>query len=176
MKRAIALFTALALIGAGCVQKAPEDMTPEELEQAMELEMREHPPTFLPEIEQEMESAAARDMMATEEKLLTGSFTAKAHRGEGTVALIRKDGALFLAFDEAFKTDAGPRLHVFLSKHASPSSSAELHSGDVLDLGPLKSPSGGQVYELPAGADTDWKSVVVYCVPFKVVFTVATLN
>ncbi len=178
MKRLIALVAAAVLLGAGCAPATTQEYgTPEELEAAMEEEMRRNPPQFLPEIEMAMEEAAALEAMGGGDALRSGAFSAKAHPGAGKATIVRQDGKALLVLDAAFKTDAGPRLHVFLATHQDPSSSAELHEGQAIDLGPLKSPSGAQTYELPDGAaDAAWGSVVVYCVPFKVVFTTASLQ
>ena len=44
------------------------------------------------------------------------------------------------------------------------------------DLGELKGNIGNQNYEIPKDLDVDqYNSVVIYCVPFHVVFSVATL-
>lgn len=181
MKPLIAALSLVVLLGAGCAANTtPEydtaDMTPEQVQRAMDEEMRANPPQFLPEIEMAMEAEQARQVMGGE-KERTGTFQKKAHPGEGTATITRRDGKTYLVLDESFRTDAGPRLHVFLAGHPDPSSSPDLHSMDAVDLGALKSPAGAQVYEIPEDkAGGDWRSVVVYCVPFKVVFTTAPLN
>lgn len=181
MNRFIASFAIFALLGAGCSASTNEypdttNMTPEQLQRAMDEEMRTNPPQYLPEIEMAMEDEQAR-MIVKGEKALSGTFREKAHLGQGTATIARKDGKTYLVLDAAFKTDAGPRLHVYLAGHPDPNSSPDVHSMGDLDLGPLKSPFGAQVYEIPeAKAGEDWRSVVVYCVPFKVVFTAASLN
>jgi hypothetical protein len=49
--------------------------------------------------------------------------------------------------------------------------------GDYLDLGSLKGNVGDQNYALPADFDpTLYKSVVIYCQPFRVIFATATLQ
>jgi hypothetical protein len=45
-----------------------------------------------------------------------------------------------------------------------------------LDLGSLKGNLGNQNYDIPAGTDINqFKSVVIYCLPFHVVFSTADL-
>jgi hypothetical protein len=47
---------------------------------------------------------------------------------------------------------------------------------DYIDLGFLKGNIGDQNYDLPAGVDlSQYNSVVIYCLPFHVVFSTATL-
>ncbi|MDH3600540.1 MAG: DM13 domain-containing protein [Candidatus Tectomicrobia bacterium] len=48
---------------------------------------------------------------------------------------------------------------------------------DYMDLGSLKGNIGSQNYPIPAETDiVPFKSVVIYCMPFHVVFSTATLN
>lgn len=177
--RLFAVISIVILLGAGCSTNTYPDttnMTPDQLERAIDLDMRTNPPVYLPEIEMAMQAEEARGAM-TGEKKLSGAFREKARMGQGTATITRKDGTTFLVLDDAFKTDAGPGLHVFLAGHPDPGSDADVQSMGDVDVGPLKSLSGAQVYEIPEmRAGEDWRSVVVYCVPFKVVFTVASLN
>ena len=107
---------------------------------------------------------------------LSGSFVAGAHDGAGTVRIEEKNGKKMLIFSSDFTTEDGPDLRVFLSGAQSPQSSADLHAEGDADLGKLKAVAGAQEYEIPAELDFDPASVVVYCVPFKVVFGFANLN
>jgi hypothetical protein len=46
-----------------------------------------------------------------------------------------------------------------------------------LDLGSLKGNIGNQNYEIPAGTDiSEYQSVVIYCLPFHVIFSTATIS
>ncbi|MEM7336152.1 MAG: DM13 domain-containing protein, partial [Chloroflexota bacterium] len=48
---------------------------------------------------------------------------------------------------------------------------------DYIDLGSLKGNMGNQNYEIPADVDlSQFQSIVIYCQPFHVVFSTATLN
>ena len=175
--RLFAAICIVALLGAGCsTNPDTAHMTPDQLERAMDLEMRTNPPVYLPEIEMAMQAEEARGAM-TGEKKVSGAFREKARMGQGTATITRKDGTSFLVLDDAFKTENGPQLHVFLAGHPDPGSDADMQSMGDLDVGPLKSLSGAQVYEIPeAKAGEEWRSGVGYCVPFKVGFTAASLN
>jgi hypothetical protein len=96
------------------------------------------------------------------------------HRGSGRAILGQTPGgASFLRF-ESFAVTNGPDLHVFLSRAVRPTSHDEVHDG--IYVGKLKASEGAFNYELPSGADlAGTKSVVVYCVPFRVIFTSAPL-
>jgi hypothetical protein len=97
------------------------------------------------------------------------------HRGAGSVKLFAPpEGGYVLRFEE-FWTTNGPDLDVLLSPAAAPASSAEL--GETLNLGDLKGTLGDQNYTLPDDFDpTRYQSVVIFCVPFKIIFAMATLE
>lgn len=97
------------------------------------------------------------------------------HKGSGVATLYRApDGTYLLRFEEFVVTN-GPDLHVILSPSAAPTGHASL--GDYIDLGSLKGNIGDQNYTLPADFDpTLYKSVVIYCLPFQVIFATATLE
>lgn len=107
----------------------------------------------------------------------TGMFADRdrLHRGSGQAILGRMaDGTHYLRF-ESFSITNGPDLHVFLSRAAHPTTHDEVYDG--IYVGKLKAPEGAFNYELPPGADiSSLKSAVVYCVPFRVIFTSAPLT
>ena len=96
------------------------------------------------------------------------------HRGSGSATMFRgPDGNHILRFEDFMVTN-GPALSVLISKATGITSSENL--GEYLDLGPLKGNVGNQNYEVPAGTDvSEYKTVVIYCVPFHVVFATAPL-
>ena len=110
--------------------------------------------------------------------LVSGSFADvdPIHKGSGKASILQNaDGATFVRFEQ-FQVTNGPDLFVYLSAHPKPRSANELHAGGDLELGRLKGSTGDQNYQLPAGMDvTKFKSVVVYCKQFSVVFSSAEL-
>jgi hypothetical protein len=99
------------------------------------------------------------------------------HRGSGQATIYQlPDGTRLLRL-ENFNVTNGPDLHVYLSAHPDPTSSEQVREGGYIDLGALKGNSGNQNYEIPADVDVNaqW-SVVIYCQPFHVVFSVAPLS
>ena len=71
----------------------------------------------------------------------------------------------------------GPDLRVVLSPHQSPDSRGDVKLPGYVDLGKLKGNKGDQNYNIPDDVDIDAQgSVVIYCEPFAVVFSVATLR
>ena len=125
--------------------------------------------------EMAMQPAAANEVQA----VAMGSFKdADAfHRGSGTATIYRTpDGSEVLRLENLDVTN-GPALHVVLSTHPDPERSQQVKQEGYVDLGDLKGNKGNQNYPIPAGVDTSiHKSVVIYCYPFAVVFSVATLE
>ena len=98
------------------------------------------------------------------------------HRGSGTVTIYQTaDGSHLLRLENLDVTN-GPALRVILSTHPAPERSEQVKQEGYLDLGDLKGNRGNQNYPIPAGADlSPHQSVVIFCYPFAVVFSVATL-
>jgi hypothetical protein len=97
------------------------------------------------------------------------------HQGSGTATLYRlADGSTVLRLDN-FEVTNGPDLHVILAEGTSPTDRDQL--GEYVDLGSLKGNVGNQNYEVPDEVDIGrYQSVVIYCVPFHVVFSIAAFN
>ena len=97
------------------------------------------------------------------------------HRGSGSATMFRgPDGNHILRFEDFMVTN-GPALSVLISKAEGITSSENL--GEYLDLGKLKGNVGNQNYQVPSGTDVgEYKTVVIYCVPFRVVFATAPLG
>jgi hypothetical protein len=94
------------------------------------------------------------------------------HRGAGPVSLIELDGKTYLRFDDV-AIQNGPDLHVYLARGMG----GAYDGSRDLYLGALKATNGSFNYELPAGTPlADYKSVVVWCRAFTVLFTWADLR
>jgi hypothetical protein len=98
------------------------------------------------------------------------------HKGEGKATIFTlPDGQRVLRLEE-FKVTNGPDLFVYLSGHAAPTSGGQVHEGASFELARLKGNIGNQNYGLPADLDlSTFKSVVIYCKQFSVVFSTAAL-
>jgi hypothetical protein len=93
------------------------------------------------------------------------------HRGTGPVSLVELDGRTFLRFENV-AIQNGPDLHVYLARGMG----GAYDGGKDLYLGALKATNGSFNYELPAGTSlVDYRSVVVWCRAFTVLFTWADL-
>lgn len=152
-------------------------------QQAALKEMAELNPTMAVEmVKAALEPAALADEQTmpegdAPELIASGSFVQidVIHGAEGSATIYQlADESRFLRF-ENFRSTNGPDLHVILSIAETPRSHNELGE-DYIDLGSLKGNIGNQNYEISAEIDLSrYKSVVIYCLPFQVVFSTATL-
>ena len=121
------------------------------------------------------EQAMPPEMPAEPTVLALGSFIDidPIHGAEGSATIYElPDGARVLRFED-FRSKNGPDLHVYLSTEAPTSTFAGL-GADEIHLGALKGNVGNQNYDIPADIDlSKYRSVVIYCVPFRVVFSTA---
>ncbi len=112
-------------------------------------------------------------------KLKSGNFqdADSFHRGSGQATIYRgPDGSHLLRLENLSVTN-GPDLHVILSPHQNPGSRGDIKQQGYVDLGKLKGNKGNQNYTIPGNVDVDAQmSVVIYCVPFSVIFSVAMLQ
>ena len=98
----------------------------------------------------------------------SGDFKKRVHSVTGQALLIESEDEKILRF-ENFETDNGPNLHIYLS--------SDLGDDDYIDLGPIKATKGNVNYQIDASIDTTkYNKVLVWCVPFKVLFSYAELN
>lgn len=92
------------------------------------------------------------------------------HFGRGQALLIQTGIAQHTLRFENFEVRNGPDLFVYLSTDPGG------YSNDALELGELKGTKGAFNYEVPVGTDvTAYKSAVVWCKDFGVLFAKATL-
>ncbi|HEV2238573.1 MAG TPA: DM13 domain-containing protein [Ktedonobacterales bacterium] len=109
--------------------------------------------------------------------VLSGTFVSGNQHGDyasGTAtAGVTTTGALQLALTH-FAATNGPDVYVYLSREASPATTAQVMNG--YEVGKLTATSGDLLYTLPAGLNLrEYRSVVVYCRSFSVVFGYANL-
>ena len=123
------------------------------------------------------------DMMEVQSgpmKLRVGEFMDQdaLHKGSGTATIYQTgDGSLLLRLENLDVTN-GPDLRVLLATHPEPDRRNDLEERGYVHLGKLKGNKGSQNYPIEdPNVDPDTVgSVVIYCMPFHVVFSVATLE
>lgn len=161
--------------------QVPDDMTQQEVEAAME-DAAEEPASEIeepmPETDTDAGGGLVQPTAPVELTILSSGNFENAddfHEGSGTATIYQlEDGSRVLRFED-FEVTNGPDLRVLLATGASPSTSEEL--GDYVELAGLKGNIGDQNYEIPDEVDlSQYSSVVIYCKPFHVVFSVATLG
>ena len=98
------------------------------------------------------------------------------HNGSGQVVLYQlEDGSRIIRLEDIEVTN-GPQLHVLLTPVHGLTGRDHLREAGYVDLGPLKGNIGSQNYEVPADyVIPEQVTLVIYCVPFHVVFTTAEL-
>ena len=111
--------------------------------------------------------------------LASGSFrdADSFHRGSGSATIyLLPDGSHLLRLED-FEVTNGPDLRVLLAESGGPMSRDELQAGGYTHLAKLKGNVGNQNYEIPADIDlSEQNSVIIYCMPFHVIFSVAPLE
>lgn len=108
--------------------------------------------------------------------LAEGSFYDIVHVGGGQALIYQlADGSRILRL-QGFEVDNGPDLHVYLVPVDPVPSSIGVEIPGSVDLGELKGNIGDQNYGIPADLDLNqFKSVVIWCQPFRVPFIAAPL-
>jgi Electron transfer DM13 len=151
-------------LSAGAV--VPDDMTQEDVEAALVDAAGEPDAT----IEEDMPTSAPV-------VLSSGQFEDfdNSHKGSGTATIYEIEDGNYVLRLEDFEVTNGPDLRVYLVPDADPQGRDDVIG--YVELGPLKGNIGDQNYEIPPGTDIgSYGSVVIYCSPFNVIFSVATLG
>lgn len=159
-------------------ESLPEEFslsTPEEFAE-MTPEMKQQEEIRRVEAFKDLGETVMEDMVDTEPQVVSfGDFVGidDFHQGSGIAKIFKGDSSQLLRFENFFVTN-GPDLRVLLSKNIKPTSSDDL--GDYIELGKLKGNVGNQNYDIPDSVDvSQYKSVVIYCKPFRIIFSVASI-
>ena len=121
-------------------------------------------------------SAPGTASPAANEEVASGRFKSLEHRTTGSAHVLRLPNGSHVLRIENLDTSNGPDLRVYLSE--LPSNLGWHDYGErYVELGKLKGNRGDQNYRIPAGTDVSkYKSLVIWCVRFKVGFGVAPLT
>ncbi|MDX2216327.1 MAG: DM13 domain-containing protein [Oculatellaceae cyanobacterium bins.114] len=99
--------------------------------------------------------------------LASGTFVAAEQPTTGSARIVLgDDGTRYLELGDNFSTSSqGPDLHVLLSPSATPPASySEQQSGQYINLGGLRQPTGAQRYPIPDAVNlSNFQSVVIWC-------------
>jgi hypothetical protein len=109
--------------------------------------------------------------------LRRGRFRSGEHRTTGTALLLRLADARTFVRLQGLSTSNGPAVRVWLSAARAPGSDAAVGRAAHVDLGGLKANHGNQNYGVAnATRLSRYRSVVVWCARFHVVFGSAPLG
>lgn len=114
--------------------------------------------------------APADDMFDTSKAMLvrTGMLVGVNHTATGTASIFHSEGKHTIVLDP-FESQNGPDLKVYLSK--------SVDASEYVNLGPLKSVSGKQSYEIPSDVNAaNYPFVLIWCEKFSVIFAKAELK
>jgi len=140
-------------------EASPLDLTSDEEKKEFEAALESTKDQII-EVDDDMDSKALL--------IKEGNFVPSAHEVNGKALLIRDNGKDVLRFED-FETINGPNLHIYLS--------SDLEGNDFIDLGELKATQGNVNYDIPKGVNLDkYDKVLIWCVPFKVLFSYAELR
>ena len=120
--------------------------------------------------------AAAKPMAV---KLKFGGFRDQDsfHKGSGEATIFQSPDGSYLLRLENLDVTNGPDLRVILTPHPDPNRQGDVKTPGWVELGKLKGNRGNQNYPIPADVDVGIQySVVIYCKPFHVIFSVAPLE
>ena len=121
-----------------------------------------------------MEEAMAEPEKVMEEPMPPGEMADMRILAQGEFYDLA-DGSRVLRFED-FAVLNGPDLQVWLVPVDPVPDTVGVEIPGYFDLGPLKGNIGDQNYDLPAELDlSDFKSVVIWCQPFRVPFNAAPL-
>jgi hypothetical protein len=112
-------------------------------------------------------------------KLKAGDFSGvdRFHKGSGKATIYSSPGGSHLLRLEDFKVTNGPDLRVILTPVQDPGGPDDVTAPGHVELAKLKGNMGNQNYEIPNDVDVaSFQSVVIYCSPFRVIFSVAPLQ
>ena len=161
-------------LAEAAVKSMPGTMTApekEEMTQTMAAAMKDATPDAM--------AKSVTDPPAQPTKLKSGQFRDqdRFHTGSGSATIYRlADGSQILRLED-FQVTNGPDLRVYLTRAQNPEGAGEVTGPGHLELSKLKGNMGNQNYPIPDDADVSaFNSVVIFCKPFKVIFSVAPLE
>ena len=169
-----AMDNVVKTLAEAAVKSMPGTMTgpaKEEMTQTMAAAMKDAMPEAM--------AKSVPEAPAQPVKLKSGQFKGKDrfHTGSGAATIYRlADGSQLLRLED-FQVTNGPDLRVILTRAQNPEGAGEVTGPGHLELSKLKGNMGNQNYPIPDDADvSSFNSVVIYCKPFKVIFSVAPLE
>ena len=176
MKKSVIIVIILVLVLAGALYYFFTATRTIEVQEESPL-IKDALDTMTPEMKEEFDQAVEeaqptpemKELMPVQATIVSqGVFKPRAHDVSGNALLIDDKGQLILRFED-FETINGPNLHIYLA--------SSLGDDDFIDLGSIKATKGNVNYEIPSGTDINkYNKVLVWCVPFKILFSYSELS
>ena len=176
MKRVFIVITLLMLLACAKEVYEPsplQDVVEEQKTESIEplqadVEEQKEDETEPQVVKEEMEQVMEDEMPPAAKLIAQAMFEPSAHDVAGKALIIEEGGTKILRF-EAFETDPGPDLRIYLA--------TDLDATDYIDLGPIKATKGDVNYEIDSGIDlSKYNVVLVWCRAFRVLFSYATFS
>lgn len=96
------------------------------------------------------------------------------HKTVGTLSIIEENGKQYIELGNDFRTGKGPDVEIIL--HKNNSIPLNIKEENYLTIAPIKSFTGVQLYEVPAGVNlADYGSLGIWCKEFNITFAYAQL-
>jgi len=96
------------------------------------------------------------------------------HETQGELSIIEEGGKQYIEFGNDFQTGKGPDVEIIL--HRNKSIPLNIKEENYITIAPIKSFTGVQRYEVPAGIDLgDYGSLGIWCKEFNITFAYAQL-
>lgn len=113
---------------------------------------------------------------ALAQEMASGRWTAYNQDVTGTWRVERSGGAAVVVLSNDFQTRKGPDLTLYLSELPAGQLSND-DIGKAFVVGALKSPVGGQRFDIAAGTDlSGYNSILIYSPTFEVLWATASLK
>jgi len=133
-----------------------------------------------PQVNESVQNVQAKLLIANG-KFIDPNPSDPVHWGKGNTKIYahRNNNIKEVYLDKNFQVGPGPAFYVYLSEGANIKNNREFkkYKTTNVELGPLKSFKGSQIYKIPAKVNIHkFKSVVVWCKSFSQLITSAKLE
>ncbi|MEM6523130.1 MAG: DM13 domain-containing protein [Bacteroidota bacterium] len=107
----------------------------------------------------------------------SGSWIEKSYEVEGKWEIVKKGEQYVLKFDNDFDTKKAPDLKIFLSKLPSNQVTAKNAAKGTALVSELKEYEGKQEFVIPKSLSiSDYKTLLIHCEQYGVLWSIADLN
>ncbi len=107
----------------------------------------------------------------------SGSWIEKSYEVEGKWEIVKNGEVNILRFDKDFDTKKAPDLKIFLSKLSYDDVTKKNATSGTEKIAELKEYEGAQQFTIPAGIKlSDYKTLLIHCEQYGVLWSVAKLN